>query len=110
MNALKRVWARVLEMARAPMTDETSWVAHWVVVAASTGVIAGVLGAATGHGVLWGVWVSEAWAVFFVGREVGNYLTHKAKGHDMRRWTVDGVLDLVGPLAHHVLWWTVFLT
>jgi hypothetical protein len=109
MNKLRKVWERIQEMARAPMSDETSWVAHWVVVAASTGVIAGVLGTAIGHGVLWGVLVSEAWLIYFVGREVANYLTHEAAAHDMRRWTKDGIMDLVGPLLHHILWWTVYL-
>ena len=109
-DRLRVVWGRILEMARTPMNDQTSWVAHWVVVAASTGAIAGIMQGATGHGILTGLLVSEAWAFYFLAiREPRDLLKHQAAGDDMDRWITDGRRDKYGPLLHHLIWWAVFL-
>ena len=106
---LLRIWTRLKEMARAPMSDEATWVGHWIVVGATTSMAAGFIGLAGGNGVLWGLWISEVWLIYFVGREVHDWLKHKHAKHDMRRWTKDGIMDLVGPLLHHLIWWGAYL-
>jgi hypothetical protein len=106
---LLRTWTRLKEMARAPMSDDATWVGHWIVVGATTSLAAGFIGLASGNALLWGLWISEAWLIYFVAREVYDWLRHKAARHNMKRWTKDGIMDLVGPLLHHLIWWGAYL-
>jgi hypothetical protein len=105
---MKKLWAWLKKTVHEMATDDpTSWVSHWTLVGATTIIPAGIVTAASGEvvGVLVANILAEIWAYFFVGREVANYIHHKAQGDDMQRFTLDGFMDLVGPLAWRVLWW-----
>lgn len=105
---MKKFWAWLKKTINEMATDDpTSWFSHWTLVGFTTIIPAGIVSWPCGitWGIITGNITAELWAYFFVGREVSNYIMHKAKGDDMKRFTLDGVMDLVGPLAWRVIWW-----
>lgn len=91
--------------------DPVSWWSHWVIVGASTILIAAGAAWAWGMGVggLLGLISSEIWLILFTAKEIDNIKDHKAAGDDMKRWRRDGIRDYLGPLGIHIIWWAFFL-
>ena len=108
-DRLRVLWSRIMEMARTPMPDAVSHVLHWILVITLTSVIAALGGHLGWNPYLTGYVASELILYGFCLWEGFNYGTHRALGHDMRRWTRDGLLDLVGPVANRIIWTLVYL-
>jgi len=91
--------------------DEASHVAHGLVAAIGSVFPAAFIAWPWGPlvGVVAGFALSELWLLFFAGREVVDYLTHRAKG-DKPGYVRDGIGDLAGPVIVHLVWWIALVS
>ena len=92
LDRLKQIHAAILAQ------DLNTWVVHWLL-----GIVPCVL---------IGIWSPIAAAIgarifliVMAVREGMNYEMHRYEDpHGMRRWTKDGVMDLLGPILNDVIW------
>ena len=77
--------------------DAASWVSHWLIAIIPC--------------VLIGLWtpvaamvLARAILVVMAGREGLNWQSHYQKLDPIRRYTRDGIMDLVGPVLNDVVW------
>lgn len=87
--------------------DNASHGAHFVLAMAGSIVPAVLVAAFSGPvaGLVVGFLASEIWLGFFVRKETLDWERHQLAGDDLKRWGRDGLLDLVGPVGGHALWW-----
>lgn len=109
-NLLEKLRAFRHEMWRALTQDDASHAAHWLLVFFGSLVPAAIAAAFWGLtvGQVVGFVFSELWLLFMSGREVVDWLKHRATG-DKPGYKRDGVGDLVGPVVNHLIWWLAIL-
>lgn len=100
-----------LVKAREQMSsnDVVSWITHWMICWFSTLVLWGLVNQFWAYlpAVVMGKLLAEFWLVFFGHREGRNLVEHRVAGHDMKRYTKDGMGDLAGAVLCDVVWWLV---
>lgn len=107
-------WAKAFT-ASVANNDPASWGAHWVICIAGSvipAVVAALIWTWTA-GLVTGFLFSEVWLLVFWRREWLDIERHHRAGHDMPRYTRDGIRDIAGPIGNHLVWllgilWEVF--